>query len=296
MSQEIHVEKINISDVLADNQILFNTNNIWHNNKMPSGYLDVLSQTSAKYWIDNFKKEYHVINIDKKEIRWLKEAERAGQVTGNFPNMYKDELDEFVEKYKHLESVLKSRKYFVRTEHVSLKYGCHKCGPYDSVQKIVESLVTSRSGHSPLSNIMYNHDIKLYLIPYVNIDSDQEFRVFIYNNKITAISQQNLYQPNLTLSKQSTDKQLTTISSWVNLINDYFNLNIKGAITHIKSYILDFAIIDNNIPYPIELNTFGHQYSSGSALFEWTRDHDILYGKHDKIHFRWCYDDTNSVN
>ena len=65
-------------------------------------------------------------------------------------------------------------------------------------------------------------------------------------------------------------------------------------ITHIDSYVMDFAILNDDSPYFIELNTFGKEYASGSALFDWITDYDILYGlkkidEEDYIEFRYTY-------
>lgn len=50
---------------------------------------------------------------------------------------------------------------------------------------------------------------------------------------------------------------------------------------------MDLALLDNennyNVPYPIEINSFGKEYASGSALFHWITDYDILYGKKQNI-------------
>ncbi len=54
-------------------------------------------------------------------------------------------------------------------------------------------------------------------------------------------------------------------------------------------YTYDFAFEDNNVtkPYFIEPNSFGKEYAAGSELFHWEIDEEILYGKKEKIYFRY---------
>ena len=82
--------------------------------------------------------------------------------------------------------------------NVSLKEGKHGIGPYKDFKSIIESIVTCRLGHSPL----YEDTtfITLYLIKFEeNLNRLREFRVFVHKNKITAISQQSLYESNAIL-------------------------------------------------------------------------------------------------
>lgn len=44
------------------------------------------------------------------------------------------------------------------------------------------------------------------------------------------------------------------------------------------SYVLDVVILEDNKVMLIECNPFGAWMSSGSALFDWQKDYDILYG------------------
>lgn len=45
----------------------------------------------------------------------------------------------------------------------------------------------------PYANISRCKKVDIYLLPWVDIQPVNEFRVFVCNNKITAISQQNLH-------------------------------------------------------------------------------------------------------
>ena len=72
------------------------------------------------------------------------------------------------------------------------------------------------------------------------------------------------------------------------IITSYFENEVKKRVTHIDSYVMDFAILNDDTPYFIELNSFGKEYASGSALFGWIQDYSILYGvTENTIEFRY---------
>ena len=108
-------------------------------------------------------------------------------------------------------------------------------------------------------------------MPWVSIPVDKEYRVFVYNNKITAISQQHLYDVYKDTIEEHYENHIT-------IINSYFELFIKHHIQHISSYCIDIAVLEGDRPYFIEINPFGKEYSSGSSLFGWVEDWDILIG------------------
>jgi len=276
------IASIPLDDVHAGNRKRYNTNNNWVNNEPPEDYDKVIAETRTSSWVDIFKEHYVVVNIDADDVVWMKRAWNTGKLTIRFPHMYDDELEEFLERKKDLEGIIGSRDWFVRTENVSMKNGKFGAGPYRDLRSIIISMVTSISGHSA-----FKHDtksIKLYFFPWVEIDPSKEFRIFVHNRRITAVSQQNLYTPNQILTEDEEPEK--TAEGWVEKINAYFRRSIKESIL-LDSYVLDIALIGDDTPYPIELNSFGTEYASGSALFGWIQDKNILYGRHDEIHFRY---------
>lgn len=112
----------------------------------------------------------------------------------------------------------------------------------------------------------------IYLMHWKDIDLDKEFRAFVYQNEITAISNQNLYSPNKWLMGL-TESEIKNI---IYLMLQHFEINIKDKIRFIESYTMDLALIDN-VVYFIEPNGFGKYYSAGSSLFQWVNDHEKLH-------------------
>jgi len=172
-------------------------------------------------------------------------------------------------------------KWFIRTENYSFKYAIHGPGPYSDLQKIIQSLTTFVLGHE----CIHDQDTTkiVYFIPWIDIDFDKEFRIFVYQNKITAISAQHIYVINKWLSNKTTQEIETIVGKIVN----YFEENIKDKMSFMANYVMDLALIgDEETPYFIEPNEFGAEYGSGSALFHWITDYDDLHD-FDTIQFRF---------
>ena len=100
------------------------------------------------------------------------------------------------------------------------------------------------------------------------IDIKYEFRVFVFKSKVTAISQQKWYEPiniRMDLLISLTEKILNADYSWIPT----------------GSGVVDVCFINNGKMdlHMIECNPWGNFLSSGSSLFSWIDDYDILYGK-----------------
>jgi len=117
---------------------------------------------------------------------------------------------------------------------------------------------------------------KLYLIlrDFIpDLPVDHEFRCYVYNRKLTAISQYQCYCvfPSLMDEKHV----LQCRSSIVNYIE-----KIKH-IFPMDSFVIDIVVLPDYTCQVIELNPFGIDMASGSALYSWIKDYDLLYGKLD---------------
>lgn len=280
-NMEILITTKQLDHVWSHDKILYNTNNHYVDEKIPQpeDYHIMSGKCHTKNWIDKFHTNYHKIIIPKEEISWMYKASKIGMITRKFSKLYEDELDEL---YNNYQNQFPEGRWFIRSEKVSLKEGQHGVGPYTDFRSMIESSVSSGCGHT-----VFNKDdenITFYLFPWIDINPDKEFRIFVYNNNITAISAQHLYSINDWLVKLSNDQ----IKQVVNKIITYFNDNIRNKLEYIESYTMDLALVgSNNEPYFIEPNSFGKYYAAGSALYSWIYDHDTL---HDSsfIEIRYC--------
>lgn len=269
MHRHIVVQEVSLDDVITFDKIRYNTNNVWDDDAQPADYKHVSSQTMTSKWIDGIK-SYRTVRIDLRSVaaEWMKDAFKMGVHSGEFPQSFVDELDMFLSSNPYSE-IFDGTEYFVRTETVSLKGGKHGVGPYTSLKCIVESLVTCHFGHTPIDD--NTTEITLYLIPWTHISPDSEYRVFVHNQTITAISQQSLYH----VYKSA---MLEHYETHISIICAYYESVLKQHLSHVSSYCIDIAVLADYKPFFIEINPFGRQYSSGSSLFGWVQDEDILLG------------------
>lgn len=111
-----------------------------------------------------------------------------------FSTIYEDELEEFLKHYEYYNYLFDGKKYFVRCENVSLKYEEYGNIPFTNLKDIIKACVTCKDSHTPIYGDIL--ELRIYLFEWININPNLEFRVFVNNNKITAISQQHIYSRN----------------------------------------------------------------------------------------------------
>ena len=265
--RKIVIIQYNQQEVISGDKTQFNVYNKWIDEKRekPADYHYRINQCDVRHWIDKFSREYWKILLDS---RWIKEAQTVYMVNQKFSTIFEDEMNEIIEKYQYLFE--KGEKYFVRGEGCSLKYGKHGIGPYSNMRQILESVISSPLTHSVLRDS--ENICTLYLFPW---NSDliyyKEFRVFVYQNRINAISQQHLYEANPIISAMND----TEIENMVRQIVDYFETVVRERMTYLENYAMDLVFI-GTAPYFIEVNPFGGDYGAGSALFNWQKDRSIL--------------------
>lgn len=284
-SLDVCVEEISVDSVNTEGETRFNSCNHWDTG-MPNNYREIVDKTLTKEWIDQFHTSYYVINIDNSDIAWMKEASNISFHTATISKLHKEDIEGAIVKYnKSVGKIFDGTKYFIRAENVSLKEGIHGTGPYTNMRQVIESLITCKPTHTPVHDDV--KQIKLYLLPWVEIDQYREFRVFVYMGNITAISQQHIYTANNILNKtnnRSSNEMI--VKSWADKIVCYFEKNVKDRI-QTDSYCMDIAITNDSV-YFIEINPFGGEYSAGSALFHWVIDKNKLYNTCGKIYCRYA--------
>jgi hypothetical protein len=117
--------------------------------------------------------------------------------------------------------------------------------------------------------------LRLTLFPWLDIQD--EYRVFVHNRRVTAISQQDLGTPHNVMAQtdelaeyahQVTEKILAECSRTV---IPWLESTGRDSIT------LDFAFLGPNMePYVVEFNPFGPEHAAGSSLFHWELNWDKL--------------------
>lgn len=272
------IQKFSREYVIKNDKIKFNIENV---KPKPEDYDEKNDLCNLSNWICKFDRNYSIFTISKYDVEWLIKAHQLYQTNNKFSKIYEEETEDFIKYYsKILPKKFFKKKYFVRGEDVSLKYGIHGIGPYTSMKQIVESIISSPYYHSCLKE---NEECKIYLFDWIeDLSFFLEFRIFIFNNKITAISQQHLYKSNLILKNYST----LEFSILIDKIKIYYENNLKNKLFYLNTYTIDLSFIGDE-PYFIEVNPFGAHYAAGSSLFHWINDKNLLCNNDNMIYFRY---------
>ena len=263
-------------------KLKLNTNNLWDKGGRPDDYFECLDQTKTEHWIYRFHdpETIRTLTLDAEDLEWMNRARKIGRMTRAFSELYQDELKETLEKYHErtcdwLGGVTGDVSWFIRTERVSLKNGQHGAGPYTGLQQVLESLVSSNPGHECFNE--EDTSLTLYFMPWLSeLDDMKEFRVFIHEGKITAISQQALYTENPWLTDLYEKDELEHLVK--HILKGYEEQILPRMDDYLKTYSMDLALVGPDLKlYFIEPNPFGAKYSAGSALFGWEQDAEGLH-------------------
>jgi len=117
-------------------------------------------------------------------------------------------------------------------------------------------------------------NFSLILRDWVPMPQDHEFRCYVKNRRITAISQ---YQCYLYFDKLQNKEYVEKLRD---VIVD-FHETIKEAVP-VDSYVMDIVVFPDFTCMIVEFNPFGPHLSSGAALFNWIKDFDLLTGNTDR--------------
>jgi len=263
---------MNIETVAYENLHLCNVHNLW-TDKQPIDYNEKLERSNTKNWINFFHSQYPIIVLPIEQ--WMIDAQKIANHTGEFSQMYIDDAQTFIDRY--LSTLTFDTPKFFRSENVRFKTGKHGIGPYANAMELIQTICTCKNNHSPLNGKTTNDNLTIYVLPWKNIEWDKEFRVFVKDSNIIAISPQHLY-------KIWPTNNVSRIDEYVQRILEYFE-KIKHYSCFPDSYSMDIALIEDDV-YFIEMNGYGAEYSTGSGLFHWTRDEFLSNSVH-AIYFRY---------
>ncbi|CAF1316461.1 unnamed protein product [Rotaria sordida] len=119
------------------------------------------------------------------------------------------------------------------------------------------------------------------------LDPSMEFRCFVYQSKLTAISQYDYYCKYYHLQNNGIVQQIkiTIIKYWQEKIQPLLN----PLPEKYSNYVIDIGLIENKLTNEydcivIEMNPF--ETSTGASLFNWTTDSDQLRGQENEIEIR----------
>lgn len=186
---------------------------------------------------------------------------------------FDDEIHKLDIEHSIIDNILKNHNLpvFVRLDQSSAKMDI-ELEPIYNAKQILYQITNSNE----LLRKIYrkNSQTHLIILPWKTINKANEFRIFIYNNKIVAISQQHLY-----------DKYYYTNEQIKEIMNCILNNDFIKYLPY--SEVVCDVFVDNNKCELIECNPYGSYSASGSGLFCWIKDSKLLMGLCDDVEFRF---------
>ena len=137
----------------------------------------------------------------------------------------------------------------------------------ENAKEVLNILLSSERIHLDLKDWIQEGGKEMLVLREYGGDlcDDLEFRAFIYNNKLTAITQYDHYIKFEHIIKNKDKYQ--------QMINDYWNKNIKHLIKT-PHYSIDFAILNNDEVIVIEMSPF--MKSTGPCCLKWEIDYEEM--------------------
>ncbi|ORY71657.1 uncharacterized protein BCR38DRAFT_470566 [Pseudomassariella vexata] len=166
--------------------------------------------------------------------------------------------------------------FFVRMSHCSPKDADKgDLKPVFTISEALIKIISSKRTVQALLRLLSapdETDNKIYLFPYhAELDKLSEWRCYIHGNKVAAISQSRFYQPNYPDIPDDTLRRLVQqVKALWDDIGPTFSFNSCVLDVYAEVRKLDFKT------RLIEINPWGSHLGSGSLLFHWLDDAELL--------------------
>ena len=256
-------------------------------------YGDIMEETRMEKWSTTLgtltRSPDLVMTITAKQQRmYFKPAREIAMQGVRAKRLLREEAEELAKELVQRQSPTKESSpnsllpppqgWFVRTNACSPKDSQDDggAGPHYSLVDALLALMASERVHVTMKT--YDVDVHFYLVPYdCNMTVDRELRVFVNRNKVTAISQYDVFNVSSVFSPMDDE----TLASLAQSIETYHHDKILPIWDGIESYVMDVEFIPDKDESSrirlIELNSFGAEMASASALFHWIRDSKELH-------------------
>ena len=148
------------------------------------------------------------------------------------------------------------------TKGCKINHGTDVTQLFTESDRIREDLLKSTSFGKSLFN---SHIILREWLDEVPERPQFEFRAFVYENHLNAITQYFSFCEFEELQKRQNEIKA--------ILLDFFETQVKGKISH-ESFVVDFYLKKNNEVMVIELNPFHN--GAGAGLFDWAKDRELF--------------------
>ena len=197
-------------------------------------------------------------------------------ITGTI-NGHRDELKIIIDRLK---TSWIDAMWFFRFDGRSPKDGASEY-PVFTAEQVITKIVTSKRGFTS----MMDGEDTIYFVKYENNwDRQREFRVFVYKQRVTAISQYT-YDKSMLSGKSTAMAKELGLKIKTYLENDVLPLVCSKIGTN--NVVCDMYVNDNGSLRIIEFNSFGYWLAAGSALFNWLKDKEQLYNQKGVTYMRF---------
>lgn len=210
------------------------------------------------------------------EMLELKKCAVTCTISGNI-DAHRDVLEPIINR---LESQWCDGRWFFRFNGRSPKDGAIEF-PVLTPRHVITKIITSKRGFTSL----IDGEDTIYFVKYVdNWDRKREFRVFIYKQQVTAISQYT-YDKCILSGKSSAFAKEIGLKIKTYLEKEV--LPIVCAAIGTNNVVCDIYVNEDSSLRIIEFNSFGYWLAAGSALFNWLTDRELLYNQKGLTYLRF---------
>lgn len=262
---------------LIKNRMIFQLENIEIPHSRQSDNEDKFLYKIYRTYIDSF--DYNLwynsdLNLGPRDTKLIKITDDIKNVLISMyesQEKYSSELDNLKNQIQNI--IKDGNKYFIKLSGTSGKNekGINK---FSNAEDIIAHLASVKL----FVYQEYKRDKDTYLILVKwddKIELRNEFRIFVFNRKITGISQQSKKLFNYT------QDELETFQEVFSQIDFIKNLPYKDCILDVY---VDMELKKCNL---IEINPFGAHCGAGSSLFKWDDDYELLHSNLDSVEFRY---------
>lgn len=243
-------------------------------------YREGIDRTNYMNFIEYFDYDHIIIPITKEEMWHLKDLSQFAHIS--LKSNVDPKIDEYVPIIERWDKIINDKKvddyndgYFIRLSTVSPKDSFYGTRVWNGTD-ILKTLASSERCHMSFTSQEQEYIIlKKWDTKYVDREK-WEFRVFVHNSKVTAISQYHWFTP-YDWSDMTTEKW----SNFIDKVKQFYDKHNKFA-----DCVMDIYVNEDNGVELVEFNSFGMELASGAALFEWDRDRNVMYGTTDKVEIR----------
>lgn len=250
-----------------------------------------LHETDVEKW-GSFLSPITVINVSNTSYQCNRQIFMI-KITHKLRDLYQtkneSELSNYLGLYLYENQIdLNAHDYFVKLSTISGKdiaYDDDTCIEWDTMNTNIKKLII-RSVYELSTYLLRSDRIGLYMSDlntkylvfreWIDFDITEEFRCFVYDKKLIAISQYE-YGTELPKSMQVPESIVSHIKFFVDQVIGLIPFN---------NVVLDVALKFSNMNvYFIEFNPFGLESDTDAGLYDWVHDNHIL-----------CPIDSNTVN